>query len=153
MQANSKTIVLISCASMKHKSRMKAKNIYRSSLFKKSLEYANGIKHDYIYILSAKHHLLELDSEIDPYDVTLSYISPNKRKPGLTVLNDIEKSNWGNKVIQELESVADLKNDLFIVLAGSEYITPIENKINNLDDRLKGLKYGQRLKWLTNNTN
>lgn len=55
-----------------------------------------------------KHHLLPLDKVIAPYDVSLKKIL-QKRK--------IELSG-GEKVIEELKKVADIKKDKFIILAG-----------------------------------
>jgi len=81
-----------------------------SPLFKKSLAYAYKLKPDAIYILSAKHHLLELDSVIEPYDVTLNKMKKNDRL------------NWGKKVIELLKWKVDLESDRFIILAGNNYI-------------------------------
>lgn len=131
---------------------MKAENKYKKSdLFRSSLEYAKSIQHDQIYILSAKYHLLELHEEIESYNETLSYISPKKRKLDLIVLDENKKIEWGKKVIEELNEVADLKNDFFIILAGKDYFNPIAGSITFLDNRLKGLNQGQRTKWLKNN--
>lgn len=58
--------VLISCVSKKQKYRAKAQDLYISPLFKLNLEYAQELKPDAIFILSAKHGLLHLDTEIDP---------------------------------------------------------------------------------------
>lgn len=143
-----KTIVLISCASKKLKIKSKAKNLYVSQLFTKSLAYAYSLKPDKIYILSALHHLLDLDKEIGPYNVTLSNVPKGKRKPGLKVLNKDEKIEWGKEVIQMLRRCTDLQEDVFIVLAGKEYIKPIEANIKNLDNRLHGLRQGERIKYL-----
>lgn len=63
-------IVLIACAKNKMPHRAKAKELYRSSLFKYSLKYAELLNPDKIFILSAKHHLLDLEREIEPYDET-----------------------------------------------------------------------------------
>ena len=93
MDKEKKIIILISCASKKHSTKMQAKDLYNSVLFKSSLEYANSIKHDKIYILSAKHHLLDLETQIEPYDVTLSYISPKSRKSDLIILNKLLQSS------------------------------------------------------------
>ena len=65
MDKEQKIIILISCASKKHSTKMPAKDLYNSILFKSSLEYAKSIKHDKIYILSAKHHLLDLETQIE----------------------------------------------------------------------------------------
>ena len=148
MDKEKKIIILISCASKKHSTKMQAKDLYNSVLFKSSLEYANSIKHDKIYILSAKHHLLDLETQIEPYDVTLSYISPKSRKSDLIILNNEQKKLWGNTVISQLNKVSDIENDIFIILAGREYIEPLEKSIKNIDNKLRGLRNGERIKWL-----
>ena len=57
-----KIIVLISCVSKK--GNKKTKDLYESSLFKKSLAYGQKLNPDKIYILLAFHHLLDLDTEM-----------------------------------------------------------------------------------------
>ncbi len=141
-------IVLIACVSKKGRSKAKAKDLYTSSLFKYSLAYAYSLKPDKIFILSALHHLLDLEKEIEPYDVTLSNVPKNKRKPGLKVLDNEEKDEWGKKVIQQLSEKSDLKNDRYIILAGLEYIKPIIKHIKHIEQPLKGLRQGERLKFL-----
>lgn len=145
-----KIIVLIACVSQKKNIKAKAKELYISTLFKYSLRYAYSLNPDKIYILSAKYHLLDLDREIEPYDVTLSNVPKSKRKPGLKVLNTEEKKRWGEEVVNMLSVHSDLKHDKIIVLAGQEYIKPIKAYINSLDDRLHGLTQGKRLSYLKN---
>ncbi|UZQ49968.1 DUF6884 domain-containing protein [Clostridium kluyveri] len=67
-----KKIVLISCVSKKLSYPAKAKDMYISQLFKLNFNYANFIKADNIFILSAKYGLLKLDKEIEPYNETLN---------------------------------------------------------------------------------
>lgn len=143
-----KTIILIACVSRKGTVRAKAKNLYKGPLFTNSLAYAFKLKADKIFILSALHHLIELDKEIEPYDVTLSNVPKAKRKPGLKVLSAIEKGEWGETVIKLLSEEADLQKDKFIVLAGQEYIKPIKARINYLDNPLAGRRQGQRVAFL-----
>ena len=108
-------------------------------MFKKSLAYAKTLTTtDNIYILSAKHHLLPLDKVIAPYDVSL--------KKDITKEEDRVK--WGEKVIEELKKVADIKKDKFIILAGKNYVAPIENSLPKLELPLKGKGIGQMLKFL-----
>lgn len=145
-----KTIVLISCVAKKRDEPSPAKDLYISPLFKNSLAYAYSLKPDKIFILSALHHLLELDKVIEPYNVTLSNIPKSKRKEGLIVLNSEEKKEWGKWVIDQLSAQADLKNDKFIILAGQEYIKPIRPYIKTLDDILKGLNMFERVPFLKN---
>lgn len=145
-----KRIVLISCVSRKGKTKAKAKDLYKGPLFTNSLAYGISLKPDKIFILSALHNLLDLDEEIEPYDVTLSYISPKKKdkKPNLRVLTNSEAKLWGEKVIEQLSKVADIKKDTFIILAGQSYIKPIQKELTNIVEPLNGLKKGERVKFL-----
>lgn len=145
-------IILIACVSQKAPYRTRAKELYISGLFKNSLAYAMQIKNAKIYILSAKHHILDLDDEIDPYDVTLSNIPRSKRKANLKVLNQMEKKEWGNIVLEQLAKIANLKSDEFIFLAGKEYINPLIDRLKFVTNPLVGLKFGHRLKFLKENT-
>jgi hypothetical protein len=139
-----KRIVLISCVSRKATTKAKAKDLYNGPLFTNSLIYGISLKPDKIFILSALYHLLDLDKEIEPYNVTLSSIPKDKRKAGLKILNPKEKKEWGKKVLGQLEKVADLKKDEFIILAGKSYIKPIENGLTNIEEPLKGVLQGKR---------
>lgn len=126
-----KTIVLISCGSKKKKTASKACDLYTGALFVNSLKYAHKLKPDAIYILSANYYLLELDRVIEPYNVTLSYVPPSKRKEGLKILNAEEKNNWGKTVLKKLEDLSDLTKDKFVILASKEYIKPLNNGFKN----------------------
>lgn len=145
-----KRIVLISCVSRKGNKKAKAKDLYKGPLFTNSLAFGMKLNPDKIFILSALHHLLDLEKEIEPYDVTLSYVSPDKkaRKPNLKVLTKGEAKIWGQKVLEQLEKVTDLKNDKFIILAGQSYLEPIKNGLTNIEEPMKGLKQGERVKFL-----
>jgi len=145
-------IILIACVSQKGDKKAKAKDLYISQLFKSSLNYANKQNPDKLFILSALHHLLDINKEIKPYNVTLSNVPKDKRKPGLKILTSAEKKMWGKKVIEQLSKQTDLKNDEFIVLAGQAYIKPIRNSISHLADPLSGLRQGERVKFLNDNS-
>lgn len=146
-------IVLIACVSKKGNIKAKAKDLYISPLFTNSLAYARSLKPDKIFILSALHHLLELDKEIEPYDVTLSNIPRQKRKLGLQVLNSSEKIEWGKRVIKMLSVETDLGNDKFIILAGQEYIKPIIGSLKNCENVLKGVSLFKRVPFLKQKLN
>ncbi|KHJ37519.1 hypothetical protein PBAC_22370 [Pedobacter glucosidilyticus] len=141
-----KRIVLISCVSRKGKKKSKAKELYKGPLFTNSLAYGQALNPDKIFILSAHYHLLDLDQEIEPYDVTLSYVSPEKRKkkPELIVLTKDEAKKWGQEVLKQLENVADLKNDTFIILAGQSYLEPIRNGLTKIEEPLERIIQGKR---------
>ncbi len=143
-----KRIVLISCVSKKKSTKSKAKDLYVSPLFKTSLAYAYSLKPDEIFVLSALHHLLDLEAEIEPYNITLSNIPKSIKKDGLIVLSSAEKIEWGKKVVAMLSERTDLQRDHFIILAGREYIKPILPYLLNIDDRLRGMSIGKRLSYL-----
>ena len=145
-----KKIVLIYCVSKKRSIKAKAKDLYQGALFKYSLAYAYSLRPDKIFILSALHHVLDLETEIEPYDVTLSNVPKHKRKTGLKVLNTEEKKEWGKRVIEELSEQTDLGNDNFVILAGQEYFKPIINNITHFELPLNGLRQGERVKFLKN---
>ena len=146
-----KKIILIACVSQKGDKKAKAKDLYISQLFKSSLAFANKQNPDKIFILSALHHLLDIDKEIEPYNVTLSNVPKAKRKPELKILTQTEKIIWGKKVVEQLSEQTDLQNDKFIILAGQEYIKPIINSIPHLTNPLNGLRQGERVKFLNEN--
>ena len=141
-----KRIVLISCVSKKGKIKSKVKDLYKGRLFTNSLAYAQSLKPDQIFILSAHYHLLELEQVIEPYDVTLSYLTPDKKKkkPNLKVLTRDEAKLWGEKVLEQLGNKADLKKDEFIILAGQSYVNPIVGGLTNIKEPLRGIVQGKR---------
>jgi len=136
-----KNIVLISCVSKKLDKKSIAESIYISSLFKNNLTYAKSLKPNEIYILSAKHGLLKLTDEIEPYDKTLNNTRTNEIK------------EWSKTVINQLKSVTDLKNDEFTFLAGEKYRKFLIPELSNVKIPMKGLKIGQQLQWLTKQNN
>lgn len=141
--AKKKTIVLIPCSKKKQKIKVKAKDLYASSLFKKGKRYAELRKPDAIYILSDKYHLLGLEDKVEYYDISIKDMSSE------------EKKAWGKEMIAQLERVADLKNDKFIILAGENYLKQILPHISseNIELPLKGQKRGVRLRALNEEIN
>ena len=131
-----KTIVLISCASKKLPHKVKAKDLYTSPLFKYNLEYAKSLNPDKIFILSAKHGLINLNQEIEPYNQTL-----NK-------MNKKEIQLWAEKVINQLKNASDLKFDKIIFLAGKRYREHLIPNIVNYEVPLEGLGIGKQLGFL-----
>jgi hypothetical protein len=70
---------------------------------------------DKILVISAKHHVLELDDEIEPYDANLE-----------DFLN-VDKKKWGLEVIKQLkEKNCDLDNDQFFLILDANYRKFIE---------------------------
>ncbi len=133
-------IVLISCVSQKLPQRAKVRDLYISTLFKLNLKYAEKLKPDAIYVLSAKHGLLALDEEIEPYEVTL-----NNMKSA-----DIKR--WAEHVMGQISSQVNLDETTVIFLAGDKYRRYLLPHIPSYGIPLQGLRIGeqlQRLKELT----
>ncbi|MFH2102152.1 MAG: DUF6884 domain-containing protein [Chloroflexota bacterium] len=132
-----KKIVLISCVSKKRPYRSKAKDLYISALFKKNLAYARRLNPDAIYILSAKYGLLGLETEIEPYDLTL-----NNMPAG-------EIRKWAQSVLRQLADVADIRRDHFIFLAGMKYRKYLLPHLAWYDIPMEGLSIGKQLQFLS----
>ena len=131
-----KTIVLISCVSEKLPHKAKAKNLYVSALFTKALTYAYSLHPDTIYILSANYGLLDLETEIEPYNSTLN----NMRAA--------EIREWAVRVLEQLSQRTDSHRDRFIFLAGDKYRKYLMPHLANCEVPLQGLPIGKQLQFL-----
>lgn len=129
-------IVLISCVSKKLSEKAKAKVLYTSTLFKLNMKYAKTFKTDNIFILSAKYGLIDLDDEIEPYDVTLN----NMKADGI--------KSWSSRVLAQLKDKFDLQKDHFIFLAGDKYRKHLIPHIASYDIPLQGKRIGEQLQHL-----
>ena len=118
-----KTIYLISCCKEKLPSAAKAKDLYQSEGFKRRLAFAKYQKADEILILSAKHHIVELDQILEPYDVCLSNETVGEQK------------KWAEICIASLKSKFDLTKDKFFILAAEDYYKYLigQNRIENYE--------------------
>lgn len=135
-----KKFVLLSCVSQKLPHKARVEDLYISTLFKLNLKYAKKLAPDGIFVLSALHGLLDLNAEIEPYDVTLNGMS------------SVEKKAWGKVVIEQLGKRFDLKNDHFVFLAGQNYRQYLISSLASIEVPLEGLPIGkqlQKLKGLT----
>jgi len=137
-----KTIYLISCVKRKQKTRCKAKDIYISDLFSKAKEYVQQRNASW-YILSAKHGVLDPETEIDPYDETLNNMSKWSRK------------KWADEVIRVLFVMLLQPGDTVVMLAGNNYreflLPAMEHMGVKVEIPMKGLKIGEQLSWLKRN--
>src|SRR5947208_2241786 len=101
------TVYLIACAKSKTSSRVAARDLYVSSLFTKSRDYA--IAHaDRWFILSAKHGLLPPEKIIPPYDETLNTMSKEQRQKW--------SRNVSSALLEQLH-----RGDRVVILAGLKY--------------------------------
>jgi hypothetical protein len=133
-------IVLLSCTKSKLDHRAPAQELYSASpMFRKTLEYGKSLHPDKMFILSAKHHLVPLNKELDPYDKTLKEMSKD------------DKEKWGEETVKQMKSYGlNLSKDKFTFLTGSEYLKPFKQYIpeENVEVPMEGRRLGERLKWL-----
>ena len=131
-----KRIVLIPCVSQKLTHRAKVRNLYTSTLFKLNLKYAEKLAPDEIFVLSAKHGLLSLDQEIEPYEQTLN----NMRSSEIKL--------WANNVLNQIRDICFIKDSEFTFLAGDKYRKYLLPHLENYELPLKGLRIGEQLQKL-----
>ena len=132
-------IVFISCSKTKASKQSKAQNMYTSTLFKYSLQYARGLKPDIIYILSAKYGVLELSDVIQPYNKTLN------------TMTDKQKKIWSYKCYQQLKEKRIDFDDEAIFLTGESYHKYLKQLFKNKVFPMNGLGMGKRVQYLKNN--
>jgi len=109
-----KKIVLISCVSKKLNGKHEAYKLYSAStLFKAMWNYTLKVlkknPKNEIFIISAKHGLINPFEKIEKYNVTLKTMSKK------------EKQEWAKKVVNQLKEKFDLNNTKFLILAGKDY--------------------------------
>ena len=132
-----KRIVLISCVSQKRSSRAKPEDLYISALFKKNLAYARRLNPEAIYVLSAKYGLVDLETEIYPYNLTLNTMSAE------------EIRGWAKSTLAQLSQVADLQQDHFVILAGMKYRKYLIPGLASYEIPMEGLPIGKQLQALS----
>jgi hypothetical protein len=132
------TVGLVGCAKKKRDCASEARDLYISSLFRKSREYIER-RCDTWFILSAKHWLVSPNKVIEPYDETLKEMSTAQRE------------QWAERVWGDLRSRLH-PGDLVVVLAGkkyNEYLVPrIVQAKCSVEVPLEGRRQGQSLHWL-----
>ena len=115
-----------------------ARDLYTSSLFRKTSAYARQIADEW-YILSGKHGLVHPDQVIAPYEKTL------KRMPVK------ERRAWAVLVARQLRRVLR-RGDHVVFLAGVDYrrdlLDPIRRTGCTVEIPMEGLSFGQQLRWL-----
>lgn len=132
-------IGVVACSKTKLTRRAPARELYTSPLFRMSLEYALA-RCDQVFIASARHGLVTLDTVLEPYDETLT------GKPAHV------RDAWGFAACRQLIGLrpATETTGLF-VLAGFAYTSPIRRHLDErytLIDALHGMQIGQRLHFL-----
>lgn len=131
-------MVLVACAGTKLGRAAKAKDLYVSSLFKKSRAWAE-CHGDRWYILSAKHGLLDPERVIRPYEKTLNQAGR------------VECRAWAARVMKTLDDVLPGRSRV-VFLAGDRYrrdlVPALKARGHSVECPVEGLRIGQQLSWL-----
>jgi hypothetical protein len=135
-------IALVGCVKTKIEVSAKAKDLYLSPLFKKTVSFIKSKDYNDWFILSAKYGLIDKEAIIDPYELTLLSFSQEQLK------------EWSDWVFNEIKKRK--LNDLHFY-CGSKYHNEFilqSLKINNIRYSLplKGLSLGQRLSYFNKQT-
>lgn len=136
-------IALISCVKSKRNLEegqcIAAKDLYTSALFTKGWAYAQNLKADKVYIISAKYKLLNPEQPIETYDETLLNKPANECK------------NWASDVLHSLRKKGiNFEKDEFVILAGQKYYKYLigDNGIKHYTLPYQGKRFGEILKFL-----
>jgi hypothetical protein len=136
-----KTLYLVSCVKEKATRPAPADELYISTWFQKAREYVLACKapDDTWYILSAKYHLVEPRTVLQPYDDTLKDMPRAQR------------SRWAEKVLTQIGQIL-LAEDRIVFLAGQRYREFLEPALlssgHRVEAPMRGLGIGQQLQWL-----
>lgn len=129
-------IFLLSCSARKLERTAPAEELYQGTLFRASLEWARQQAPDAIYILSAKHHLLNPDQKIEPYDLTLNDLPAHQLKV------------WAGTVMEQMKQHTDPQRDHFVILAGEKYRRYLMPHLKHASLPLEGLPIGKQVQFL-----
>lgn len=134
-----KTLGLISCTKKKQNYGCKASEMYSASdLFNKAYDYCTK-KYDAVAILSAKYGLLLPNDEIEPYDLSLKYMSSEEREA------------WAERVFKQMKSRLNLEVGKVYFHAGENYrehlILKLEEIRISCEAPLKNLVFGKQKAW------
>lgn len=144
MNENVTELWLICCASRKRPSSCPARLLYdESTLFRYSRDYVESYSYPYC-ILSAKYGLLEPDTVISPYNLTLLNFDTDAH---------IE---WSERVFKQLmENYPNVKKlHLYTGNAYEKYLIPLlEANGIEYEQYLKHYGIGQKVKWFKDHIN
>lgn len=131
---------LVSCTKSKQSYPCEASKMYsKSAYFRKAYGYAKKA-YDQVCILSATYGLFFPDSRIAPYDLTLKNMTVEQRRA------------WANRVFNQIrKKLLPDKIDQIFFHAGKSYRELLIPKLEAVGIRcivpLKGLSFGQQLRW------
>jgi cytoplasmic iron level regulating protein YaaA (DUF328/UPF0246 family) len=130
-------IALLSCTQRKQTYPCMAQDMYvPSQLFRKAKEYVLKNEYDAWFILSAKYGLLQPNTLIEPYNVSIMDLKKD------------EIVKWSERITKQLLEYPVTQVDVFAGSKYRQYLLPLLEKCNIVFRvPLKGLGIGQQLKY------
>ncbi|MCK1266886.1 MULTISPECIES: DUF6884 domain-containing protein [unclassified Bradyrhizobium] len=131
-------VALVSCGKHKKDTKSIASELYTSPRFRMSINLISRLQKR-AFILSAKHGLLTLSTQVAPYDVNLSTFDEERR------------FQWRSAVLSKLNRHRR-DSSAVILLADDEYATPLDEGLKSIGFKvinpLTGLSSSARLMFL-----
>lgn len=128
-------VALIACAKNKKQGVNQAKDLYTSTLFTLAFGYTAANFHD-VFILSAKHGLLNPHKRIKTYDLSLRSMPPKDRQ------------RWARRVAKQIRITIPSEAEIHFFCGERyrEFLIPLLAEYT-CHVRLQGLKIGKQLQW------
>lgn len=135
------TVYFVSCVGQKEQRAFPAKDLYKSTWFKKARSLVESKQHT-LFIISAKYGLISPDEVINPYEQTLNLMPINERRI------------WAEKVIVQIIGSAP-RMEQAVFLAGKRYYEFIAHALEKrgieVNLPIKNLGIGKQLQWIDQN--
>ena len=133
--------VLVSCVGKKTADATMASDLYRSTWFLLAKEYC--LSHGYQwFILSARYGLLNINTIIEPYDLTLKECNQRYQRV------------WSQRVFFDIKEKIPI-NTTLVIFAGVQYRRFLYPSLcrygYNIEIPMRGLGIGKQLQWLKAN--
>lgn len=132
-------IGFVGCVKRKRESKCQAKDLYISDLFVKARKYVER-RYDKWFILSAKYHLVEPETIIEPYDETLNEKGIEERREWARIVFNQIRQRFPDPSLYKLYFHAGMRY--------REFLIPLLNRAKySCEVPLEGLKIGEQLSW------
>ncbi len=135
-----KRVVLVTCGAKKRTGRHAARDLYVGPYYRACLEYAESLRPDHIFILSAKYGLLDPARKISAYDETLNDMRIADRR------------KWALRVLEQIRDKFDAGIVTYTILAGAPYWRHLVPALRHVELPLKGKGIGKQLQYLKRRT-
>lgn len=131
-----KRIVLVTCGAKKQQKRSAARDLYIGPYYRACMDYAEALRPNHIFILSAKYGLLDPARMVDPYDETLNDMGVGGRR------------KWAGRVLEQLKRRFGGEKVEYTILAGSPYWRYLVDELGSVRLPLRGKGIGKQLQFL-----